>query len=365
MLEYQARLGDYTLGRKLGSGQYSKVRECVRDGHKFAAKYIPKGSDRFANDVYLELISNEANAMSQLGHPNVLRLYELGNKGVIEKPGGKKRSVLYIIMELATGGALFDYVAVSGRFSDNLARHFFHQLISALEFMHSKGLVHRDIKAENVLLDSCFALKLADFGFAAPAGGRDGCGKLSTYKGTPGYMAPEIHMGKSYDGAKVDIFSAGVLLFIMVAEHPPFRKAVPTDGFYRMFCQNNELFWSKVEANKPAGTFSPAIKDLLNRMLSASPDLRPTVAEIKAHLWYKGPTLTEKEVAEEFARRKSRVETDWRANAEKLLEGRKAGKQKKAVVPGFCPHAIKGTRGSIPEAVAKEEAKRVLIEYKV
>ncbi len=365
MLEYQAKLGNYLLGRKLGSGQYSKVREGLREGHKFAAKYMPASADLATNRTYLDLVMNEAKIMSQLDHPNMVRLYEFSSKGLLEKANGKKTPVLYLILDLVTGGELFDYVAVSGRFSDKMARHFFHQLIDALEFMHAKGFAHRDIKAENMLLDANFNLKLADFGFSAPTAGRDGSGKLVTYKGTLGYMAPEIHTGQAYIGEKVDLFAAGVLLFIMVAQHPPFRKAVATDGFYRMFCQQNELFWTKVAANKPPGTFSPHLRALLNSLLAFSPALRPSVAEIKSHPWYNGPLPVPAEIAAEFASRKARVEVEWRAKAADALAKKKATKAKVGV-PGFAPHAVKGTKASMSvDDTMKETVKRVMPEYKV
>lgn len=362
MSEFHGKIGEYWLGNKLGSGQYSKVREGVREGQKFAAKYMPATADIALNKTYLELVFNEAKIMSQLNHPNMVRLYEYSDKGLLEKASGKKVPVLYLILDLVTGGELFDYVAVSGRFSDKMARHYFHQLIDALEFMHSKGFAHRDIKAENMLLDSSFNLKLADFGFSAPTAGRDGSGKLFTFKGTLGYMAPEIHAGHAYSGEKVDLFATGVLLFIMVAQHPPFRKAVATDGFYKMFCQQNELFWSKVSASKPPGTFSPHFKALLNSLLAYNPSLRPSIAEIKSHPWYNGPMPTPAELATEFATRKAKVEVEWKAKAAEALAKKKA----KAGMAGFAPHAVKGTKAVMHEEDTVEEAaKKLMPDYKV
>ena len=98
------------------------------------------------------------------------------------------------------GGELFDYVAMSGRFQENVARFYFSQLMEALNYMHSQGACHRDLKPENIMLDSEFNLKVADFGFAAPTEGRDGSGYLKTQLGTASYMAPEIHLGKPYTG---------------------------------------------------------------------------------------------------------------------------------------------------------------------
>lgn len=110
-----------------------------------------------------------------------------------EKKSGKSRKVDYIVLELGQGGELFDFIAISGRFEESLARYFFKQFMEGLDHCHRKGVAHRDLKPDNLLLDHKFELKIADFGFAAPVEGRDGSGYLTTGLGTFNYMAPEIH----------------------------------------------------------------------------------------------------------------------------------------------------------------------------
>ena len=140
----------------------------------------------------------EVQTMSQLSHANIVNLVEYSQEGIVVKSNGAKESVIYIVLELATGGELFDYVATTGRFSEVISRFYFRQLIEGLEYVHNKGVTHRDLKPENVLYDQYFNLKIADFGFAAPLAGRDGSGSLKTKLGTESYMAPEIHMKKPY-----------------------------------------------------------------------------------------------------------------------------------------------------------------------
>ena len=160
-------------------------------------------------------------------------MIEYNKDGIVEKENGKKEAVIYIVLELATGGELFDYVATTGRFSETIARFYFRQLIEGLDYVHQKGVTHRDLKPENLLFDSEFNLKIADFGFAAPTVGKDGKGFLLTKLGTESYMSPEIHAKKPYVGTAADIFAAGIILFIMITGHPPFSRAMPTDNFYK------------------------------------------------------------------------------------------------------------------------------------
>lgn len=359
-MEVKSRLGEYVLGRKLGSGQYSKVREGIKVNNKYAVKYMNKVNNPFLSKTCLDLIANEVKTMSVLDHPNLVKLYEYSEKGVIEKANGKNIPVLYLVLELITGGELFDYIAVSGSFTDKVARHYFKQLIEALEFMHAKGFAHRDIKAENILLDSNHNLKLADFGFSTPLMGKDGSGILRTAKGTEGYMAPEILAQEPYSGEKADLFATGVLLFIMTAQHPPFRKASHRDSFYKLFCQHNDLFWNKMTHGKPVTTFPPELRELINGLLASDPTKRPSIDDIKKSKWYNGPVATLEEVNKEFAIRKAKVEEDWKVKAQEALKK----KQEKGVGFGFVAYgAVRSVQHE--ESTLTNAVKKLLPIYKV
>lgn len=137
--------------------------------------------------------------------------------------------------------------------------------------MHAKGYAHRDLKPENILLARDFNLKLADFGFSCLAKGKDGSGVLHTKLGTEGYMAPEIAT-KNYDGMKVDIFAAGVILFIMYAGNPPFEKAVPNDPYYRLIKDKNyDTFWKAHSRKRPHNFFNDGFKDIVIKMIAYNP----------------------------------------------------------------------------------------------
>lgn len=188
----------------------------------------------------------------------------------IYKKENKEKEVSFIVLELALGGELFDFVANSGRFEEPLARYYFKQFMEGLDYCHQRGLAHRDLKPENVLLDNQFTLKIADFGFAAPIEGKDGSGNLMTKLGTLNYMAPEIHLKQPYQGKSVDLFAAAIILFIMVAQHPPFTTAQPQDPFYRCIAASRaDVFWKTHCKSKQGGEsfFSEEFKDIVQAML--------------------------------------------------------------------------------------------------
>jgi serine/threonine protein kinase len=248
---------------------------------------------------FLELVMTEVETMSKLSHPNIVNLIEYSKDAFVEKEDGTKYPVICIGLELATGGELFDYVALTGRFDERIARFYFKQLIAGLDYVHQRGVTHRDLKPENVLYDSHFNLKIADFGFAAPLAGRDGTGTCKTKLGTESYMAPEIHARRPYIGTSVDLFACAIILFIMITQHPPFQRAEPSDPFYRLLCANRaDLFWKAHSKNKPEGLqfFSEDFRQLITAMLQFDPAQRPSMAEVLAHPWVNNndaPTLEE------------------------------------------------------------------------
>lgn len=172
--------------------------------------------------------------------------------------------------------------------------------------MHNQGISHRDLKPENIMLDENFNLKIADFGFASAQATNE------TKRGTESYMAPEINMGKTYQGGVVDIFACAIILFIMVAQHPPFSKAVSTDAHYKLICANRlDLFWKFHSRSKPGNMdfFSEDFVSLISSMLQLESVHRPSLAEIRCHPWVNGPTATTEEVKDEFRRRKEMLDS--------------------------------------------------------
>ena len=192
------------------------------------------------DEAMLKLVKNEIEVMKELDHQNIVKLLDYEYEAEYRRPKQTKGvKVFYIALELVGGGELFDFIAETGRFSEEVARYYFHQMISALEYLHSKGYSHRDIKPENMMLDTDFNLKIADFGFSSSQTLNE------SRKGTDGYMAPEIYNGEVYSGKSVDLFAAAIILFIMVAQHPPFVDASSKDPHYKLLSTNRAKdFWS-------------------------------------------------------------------------------------------------------------------------
>ena len=249
----------------------------------------------------MKLVMNEIEVMKELDHPNIVKLLDSSYDAEYKRPNGSKLKVFYLALELVSGGELFDFIAETGRFTEDVARYYFHQIIAALEYLHTNGYSHRDIKPENMMLDSEFNLKLADFGFSSNQALNE------TKRGTDGYMAPEIYKGITYSGQSVDLFATAIILFIMVAQHPPFGAASSKDPHYKLISTNKvDTFWKVHCKRKPGGDeyFTESFKSLITAMLSYNPHERPSLAEIKSHEWFNGPVPTYEEIRNEFEQRK-------------------------------------------------------------
>ncbi|KAK9743814.1 Kinase associated domain 1 [Popillia japonica] len=201
-------IGKYKLLKTIGKGNFAKVKlaKHVPTGKEVAIKIIDKTQ---LNPGSLQKLFREVRIMKMLDHPNIVKLFQ-----VIETD-----KTLYLVMEYASGGEVFDYLVLHGRMKEKEARAKFRQIVSAVQYCHQKRIIHRDLKAENLLLDSEMNIKIADFGFSnefTPGN------KLDTFCGSPPYAAPELFQGKKYDGPEVDVWSLGVILYTLVSGSLPF-----------------------------------------------------------------------------------------------------------------------------------------------
>ncbi|KAK6323490.1 hypothetical protein J4Q44_G00058290 [Coregonus suidteri] len=200
--------------------------------------------------------------MKLLNHPNIVKLFE-----VIET-----EKTLYLVMEYASGGEVFDYLVAHGRMKEKEARAKFRQIVSAVQYCHQKCIVHRDLKAENLLLDADMNIKIADFGFSNEFVMGS---KLDTFCGSPPYAAPELFQGKKYDGPEVDVWSLGVILYTLVSGSLPF------DG------QNLKELRERVLRGKYRIPFymSTDCENLLKKFLILNPTKRGSLEQIMKDRW--------------------------------------------------------------------------------
>jgi len=325
------KLGKYRMLETIGKGGFSKVKLGVDEesGKNVALKILKKKA--MGNESTIKQVEREIMAMSKIQHDNVIRLVDVQWDCTYEKKNGQKEEVILVVLELATGGELFDFLAFTGPFEEAVARTYFHQLIFGVHHCHLQGVAHRDLKPENVLLDDKYALKIADFGFSTRFD--DQHKMMFTECGTPGYMSPEIFTRKGYDAAVSDIWSCGVILFIMLAGFPPFQRPAMNDWWFNKLASGkHHLFW---EAHQRSCYFSENFKDLINKILCPEPSKRIKMEDIQKHAWFMGPTMSNPALLQELNRRK--VTVDECKERERLA---KHAEQNRAQVGGFGEDAV-------------------------
>nr|NP_569972.1 Salt-inducible kinase 2 [Drosophila melanogaster]AAF45711.1 Salt-inducible kinase 2 [Drosophila melanogaster]AJP62078.1 FI24002p1 [Drosophila melanogaster] len=260
-LKEPMRVGFYDIERTIGKGNFAVVKLARHriTKNEVAIKIIDKSQ---LDQTNLQKVYREVEIMKRLKHPHIIKLYQ-----VMET-----KNMIYIVSEYASQGEIFDYIAKYGRMSESAARFKFWQIISAVEYCHKKGIVHRDLKAENLLLDLNMNIKIADFGFSNHFKPGE---LLATWCGSPPYAAPEVFEGKQYTGPEIDIWSLGVVLYVLVC------GALPFDGSTLQSLRDRVL----------SGRFripffmSSECEHLIRRMLVLEPTRRYTIDQIKRHRW--------------------------------------------------------------------------------
>ncbi|XP_006894603.1 PREDICTED: serine/threonine-protein kinase MARK1 isoform X3 [Elephantulus edwardii] len=235
----QPHIGNYRLQKTIGKGNFAKVKLArhVLTGREVAVKIIDKTQ---LNPTSLQKLFREVRIMKILNHPNI--------------------------------GEVFDYLVAHGRMKEKEARAKFRQIVSAVQYCHQKCIVHRDLKAENLLLDADMNIKIADFGFSNEFTVGN---KLDTFCGSPPYAAPELFQGKKYDGPEVDVWSLGVILYTLVSGSLPF------DG------QNLKELRERVLRGKYRIPFymSTDCENLLKKLLVLNPIKRGSLEQIMKDRW--------------------------------------------------------------------------------
>lgn len=261
---------DYLLLDILGTGTFGKVRLGINrtTRRKVAVKILDKHMmiKLGAGDT----LGRELNALSGRSHPHVVRIHELIDT----------MNTCFIIMDYVDGGELFDYISQNPRLTEYDSIRIMRQILSAVNFCHNNRVCHRDLKPENIMLDKKKNIKLGDFGLCNSL--RDGeC--LMTPCGSPNYAAPEVICGHPYSGPEIDIWSCGVILYVLLCGCLPFDD------------DEMSMLFHKIKLGKYLipGYISKDAKWLLERMLDVNPASRITLSEIFLHPWFKGCNIKE------------------------------------------------------------------------
>ncbi|KAM3136190.1 hypothetical protein pb186bvf_011649 [Paramecium bursaria] len=260
----EKNIENYEIGNTIGEGTFGKVKigKHKLTGERVAIKILEK--DKIQDESDITRIAKEIEILKKLRHPNIILLYE-----IIES-----EKELFLIMEYAPGGELFEFIVKSQRIKEQQACKFLLQILDGVDYMHKIGIVHRDLKPENLLLDQNQFIKIVDFGLSNTYKQNE---FLKTACGSPCYAAPEMIQGKKYQGYFVDIWSCGIILFAMVCGYLPFED------------QNTNELYKKIIAcdiSIPKHV-SVECKDLLLKILNTDPTKRYNIQQIKNHKWCK------------------------------------------------------------------------------
>merc|ERR1712051_535516 len=258
----------YDMKDVLGTGAFSQVRlaESRDDGNMYAIKIIDKKALKGKEDS----LENEIRVLKRLDHRNVVKLLE----------AYESRTCVYLVMELVTGGELFDRIVEKGSYSEKDAADLIKQVLSAVAYMHEEGVVHRDLKPENLLYyspDADSKIMISDFGLSK----MEESGVMATACGTPSYVAPEVLAQKPY-GKAVDVWSIGVISYILLCGYPPFYDENDANLFAQILKGEFEFdspYWDDI---------SEEAKDFIRKLMSVDVDKRLDCEGALSHSWISG-----------------------------------------------------------------------------
>jgi len=288
-------VGQYYIKETLGKGGYSWVKKGVdsKTGSKVALKFMTRAKTNWeaeqANQVRTEIKS-----MIRISSPHVMNLYAYNLNCKYPKKDGSDLNTILLVLELCPGGELFDILYYTQQLDEITARTYFVQMMKGLKACHDGGIIHRDIKPQNLLMDARYQLKITDFGLSKLCKNKDADAAVmrTHYVGTRGYQAPELLKKKNY-GKACDIFSAGVVLFILLTGYPPFEQAVKSDKWFNpLTSKNAKRFWTN---HKGCGV-QPDAQELITEMLSYSANSRITIDKILESKFATGKTHTPDEL---------------------------------------------------------------------
>lgn len=333
----------YYLIKKLGDGANAEVFLGVvqqdTNYENFAIKLfkeITSKGERISSENIRQKFEHEVTMLRSVNHPTSIRIIGEKYNAQVKRRGGTNDRKTYIALEYAENGELFDYIYhPSEGISEKISRYIFREYLLGLKAIHDSGIVHRDLKLDNIMVDRNWKLKIADFGFAKSKQGDFMNFKLKSHKGTYSYMAPEILQNQDkyfYYGEPTDIFSSGVILYALVTCKLPFGREYTDILKAHELLSDMEDFWIRRCTHEIVNNTSIEFKRLINLIFSQDPKQRPSIQEIFNIEWMKQEFPSEEEVFQEFERRKKKVieskEKSQRVNTGNL-ENYKANKKSK------------------------------------
>jgi len=310
----------YQLLGSVGQGGCGSVELALNttNNARLAIKFIAKDKDPASFQSVL--VRNELDAMIRVRSKHVACLHAYNKSTYYPKPDGSHIKAIMLVTEFCAGGNLFDNILHAKRMNERLARVYFRQLIKGLEDCHNVGVLHRDIKAQNIMFDARCNLKIIDFGFAHLKQNSADLIAENYVCGTRGYQAPEILARTPTTGFSADIFSAGVLLFVMLAGYPPFEQALKTDKWYKPIHKNNyQRFWQ----NHRGCHISDDAKPLIWRMLARDPGQRISIAAIRQTPWFNGEVMPVEELRATMVMRERMCQAATRSRAKRVPAARR------------------------------------------
>ncbi|KAL8833143.1 MAG: hypothetical protein Q9170_004475 [Blastenia crenularia] len=334
------RLGHYQVKKTLGEGSFGKVKLAVHriSGQEVALKIISR--KKLISRDMAGRVEREIQYLQLLRHPHIIKLYT-----VITTP-----TDIIMVLEYA-GGELFDYIVKNGKMAETKARRFFQQIVCAVEYCHRHKIVHRDLKPENLLLDGDLNVKIADFGLSNVL--TDG-NFLKTSCGSPNYAAPEVIGGKLYAGPEVDVWSCGVILYVLLCGRLPFDDDfIPT-------------LFKKITAGRyqEPPYLSSGAKAIIHKMLKVNPVHRITVQEIRQDEWFN-------EDLEDYLKQPVEEFIDTGVDPNKAIDPRKLAPGKPRAVQEQIHESVLGKLGKtmgyakddVQDALGKDEPNAIKDAY--
>ena len=299
----------YILLSKIGDGLTAEVylTKNIKNNEISATKIMKSDEEEENKTDKNKAFKTETEILKQIKNDNIVNIIESG-EGIIEESNGKKgEKYPYLTLEYAEKGDLFNYIYYPKKgLGENLGKIIFKEILNGIKACHDNKIVHRDLKLENILLDNNYKAKIADFGFAVIIKDNE---KLKTVIGTQTYQAPEIYLKKPYDGIKIDIFSLGVILFILVVGQKPFELPFGKDKFYRNILKKQySNYWNSLKTNGiNVDDLSNEFKQLFIKMIQFNPNERINLNDVINSDFMKGNLDDNKSVIDELSQRENIV----------------------------------------------------------